>query len=427
MTAIAIDARDPPSATGLGHADLLARLRASIDFADRTVLAADREHSLWRVDLGQVSGFEKLLLEASILALLASRTGCVDDQVAVLLASIAGRADRAALVRAIRRQPALVTTLGTALIILDRFGSTSEEEHRALESALDSPYVECFERTPFRLLDRAWVMHIAGRTTARSTAPTALTTAARRTHPIYLAREDVYAITHTVMYATDFGARRPPAILRTARLWESIDACIAWCLAARDFDLVAELLLAQLMLRRRLSPYGRAAWQVAQHTWDRLGFLPGPSLSARDFEALEEDSERRQYAHYHMYHTMFVGGLLAGALLGAEVDPPSPDAESDAVAIAPGVDGHEAHDPEVPALIAEWRDAGVPGDLRSLAVDALIIRYAKDYELDQLADALRSGAELEMPSPTVLVGSHFLAAQLAGPPPALDIGPRDLS
>ena len=58
--------------------------------------------------------------------------------------------------------------------------------------------------------------------------------------------------------------------------------------------------------------------------------MPGPSLSAREFESLEEDSERRQYAHYHMYHTMFVGGLLAGALLGAEVDPPSPDAESDA-------------------------------------------------------------------------------------------------
>jgi hypothetical protein len=414
MTATAIDALPPTPASGLDHADLLARLRGSIDFADRTVLAADRDHSLWRVDLGQVSGFEKLLLEASILALLASRTGCVDDQVAVLLASLAGRADRAALVRAIRRQPALVTTLGTTLIILDRFGRTTDEEHQALESALDSPYVECFERTPFRLLDRGWVMQIAGRTAPRATTATALTTAARRTHPIYLAREDVYAITHTVMYTTDFGARRPPEALRTTRLWESIDACIAWCLSSRDFDLVAELLLAQLMLRRRLSAYGHAAWRVARHTWDQLGFLPGPSLSALEFETLDDETERRQYAHYHMYHTMFVGGLLASALMGVEQDEAQPGSDT----APPGADGSE-----VAALIAEWRDAGASGDLRALAIDAMITRHAKAYELDRLAADLRSGTEFDTPSPTVLVGSHFLAAQLAGSAPAAGTAP----
>ena len=104
----------------------------------------------------------------------------------------------AALVRAIRRQPALVTTLGTALIILDRFGWTSEEEHQRARIGARQPIRRVLRANALPTA-RSCLGHAASPVgpPARSTAPTALTTAARRTHPIYLAREDVYAITHT--------------------------------------------------------------------------------------------------------------------------------------------------------------------------------------------------------------------------------------
>ena len=409
----------PEAGTATAGDSLEHRLLEVLRFAERTVVGADPEHALWRVDLGRVSGFDKLLLEASVLALLVDRgerEGATAQAVDALIGAVARRCDRPALVTTLRRHPELVTTLGITLLILERFGRLTDEESRVLRDALDSPYVESVERTPFRLLDRVWVLGLAGRGSPDASIALRLSTASRRTHPLYMEREDVYAITHAVMYATDFGRVAPPRLLLAEQLWRSVDACLAWCLAARDFDLVAELLLTQLLLRQQLSTYGGIAFRVALRTWDELGFVPGPSLSADDFRALDEDGERRQYALYHMYHTVFVSGLVLDAVLRVRPEEEATSGSEETEWLDPPVGARDVP-ADLVALLERWDGAGDERTLERLALDALVIRHGRSADLDRLATTLEAAVQRRVTTETVLAGADFLRRHLAEPLP----------
>ena len=62
-----------PAAYGT-RTELLARLGDCLAFAGRTVEGADPSHAAWKVDLGQVSGFEKMMMEAGLFAYIVGRT-----------------------------------------------------------------------------------------------------------------------------------------------------------------------------------------------------------------------------------------------------------------------------------------------------------------------------------------------------------------
>lgn len=429
-----------------GDARILERLRGCLQFAVRTLESSDRSHPLWDVQLGEVSGYDKLVLEAGLLALLVRRSGKCRDEVHALASTVRRSYDAGTVLTALRRQPVLVTTLGMVLIVLDQFGLTTEEERASLGIALSHPYAESSERVPFRLLDRRWALHLAGRASLLDRHALAASAACRAMHPIYMSREDAYAITHAVMYATDFGASPPPAELAGTGLAETIDACLAWCLCERDYDLVAELLLAQVLLTGTFSPYGELAWRDCLAIWDDFGFLPSPSLSVRSFTAIADDQERSQYAYHHMYHTVFVAGLLCNALastrpqdgaLAPSAAPAWPQAARErddvraAVAaahglltrtydLAPEAAGElihavrwQADDSRISELADRWsRGPASHQAVARMAVDATIIDSARNYELAGLAAALRRAASEGWLSPTVMAGAGFLARQL---------------
>ena len=436
------------------------RLASALSFAERTVETADREHELWRVDLGQVSGFEKMILEASLFAAVAARDRRNGRAARQLAMTIRRHYDSADALAAIMREPGLVSTLGTALIVLDQFGLTSRREQTVLAAALASPYLDTTERVPFRLLDRSWVLHLTGLPRRHDAEALRLSAANRRTHPIYMTRDDAYGITHSIIYATDFGAATVPTELRRDELWEILDASLAWCLASGDFDLVGEILLSQMLLHRCLSEYGDVAWHVCRTVWDSLGFLPCPSLSADAFEALDDEHDRQQYAFFHMYHTVFVSGLLCNALrmrdVGVPVQPRRARGvgrrESGVIEAALSqtrqliesafdVDGAVAD--EVAARvdwaadvtrIAELTEHWLRGDERSsvsadavrrMATDAFIIESARNYELAGLAAGLRLATASGRLSPTAAAGAGFLARQIVcGAIPSQTVGPN---
>jgi hypothetical protein len=243
------------------------------------------------------------------------------------------------------------------------------------------------------------------------------------------------------MYATDFGTLPPPMELQGDATWHVVDAAVAWCTAAGDHDLVAELLFTQLLLRRRLSAYGVVAWHRSRDVWDALGFLPSPSLSAETFASLQGVAEQCQYAHNSMYHTVLVGGLVCAALLGAPVT--APDAEpgtgpyEEPTSVNRAVEGAVAHlvrllgvsplvarevialvewtadDARVHALAQGWQadHVGAAAPTR-MAIDASIILAAQGYDLPQLAAALRHAARTGTATPTVLAGADFLGRQM---------------
>ena len=420
--------------------ELLDRLSDCLGFARRTVEAADPSHPSWKVDLGQVSGFEKMMLEAGLLAHLVGRAGYCEGAVWALARTIRDKYNSSSALSWIMRHPRLGASLGTLLLVLERFGLATHQERAAVHEALRSPYLECSEHVPFRLLDRRWVRGLADNAAEPLVEALQLSTACRTTHPIYMTREDGYAITHTIMYATDFGARAAPEALSGDALWDTIDASAAWCAAAGDYDLLAELLLAQLLLRGRLSAYGAVAWRQSRATWNSLGFLPSPSLSASSFASFSDEAEQRQYAFHNMYHTVFVGGLLCAAFLGLEVAapavPPGNLQYSAPRSVASAVDGSVHHLEQVlgvsptiarEAIAAiEWTatatdldelarkwavDAPSSEVAISMALDATIILAAQDYELPRLAAALRRAAATGTVTPTVTAGADFLARQ----------------
>nr|WP_265267945.1 hypothetical protein [Sphingomonas lycopersici] len=424
--------------------ELRDRLAASLDFAQRTVECADPLHPMWKVDLGQVSGFDKMMMEAGLFALLVARTEYCQDAAWSLARAIRKNYDSGSAIACILRHPRLATSIGALLLVLERFGLATAREISVVHRALESPYLESSEHVPFRLLDRRWIWSLAQSEIRSLPEALHLSTACRTTHPIYMSRDDGYAITHAVMYATDFGARPAPAVLDGDALWKTIDAAVAWCLAAGDFDLLAELLLSQLFLRRRLSPYGVVAWRRSRRLWDSLGFLPSPSLSADAFVAFDEAEERRQYAFHNMYHTMLVGGLVALALLDQRVTPPEAPSRADPyeepasvgraiaeasrhLACALGIDSALAQaalaemkwtgqDGDLDALSSDWTGEGfAEATVQAMANDAAIILAAQDYALPRLAEALRRAAVAGTATPTIQAGADFLARQfLAG-------------
>jgi hypothetical protein len=439
MKAITVTALWPETPYG-PLAELTSRLADCLGFARRTVLAADPEHERWRVDRGQVSGYEKMMLEAALAAFLADRRGVCPDEAAALIRTVRERYDTTSALAATLRHPRLALSLGTMLIVFDRFGMADDRERAILRRALDSPYLHCVEHVPFRLLDRRWVQGIAGRDQPPAEPLLRLTAACRTTHPIHMSRADAYAITHAVMYGTDFGDAPVPDALRGDALWQTIDATIAWCVAADDHDLVAELLMAQVYLRRRLSARGVLAWNLSRARWDSFGFLPSPSLRAEDFADLGDDREREQYAFHNMYHTVFVGGLLCVALLDPEVALPEPEPMDPPYRpeplVAEAVEGAARHvaatfavdvptaravidrigwtadDGPLEARLEAWTSFA-PSDAIALraAIDATIIRAAQDYDLPALAGTLRRAAAEDVATSTVAAGLAFLAGQ----------------
>lgn len=421
--------------------ELSARLRDCLHFAERTVTHADPAAPMWRVDLGQVSGYEKMMMEVGLLAFIASRTPDFRDDARRLAQVVREHYDSTSAIACILRHPRLAASLGTLLLVLDHFGLASAQEIAVIRKSFASAFVESTEHVPFRLLDRHWVRGIATGDGDPLEDAIRLSTACRATHPIYMSREDGYAITHTAMYATDFGARPAPATLLNPALAETIDAAIAWCLASGDYDLLAELLLTQIYLHGEMSAYGKVAWGIARRTWDRMGFLPSPSLSAEAFADHADEASRRQYAFHNMYHTVLVGGLLCLALLGRPGSPsevparpargyaPSPavgQAVADAadhLAAVLGVSRDQAaqaiasiqwsaSEDVFETLVAQWSDGPAPTEIvQRMAVDGAIVLAAHTYDLAQLAAMLRIGARIGAATPTLEEGAEFLARQ----------------
>lgn len=426
--------------------DIASRLQDCLDFAVQTVRAADRTDPLWDVDLGEVTGHDKLLLEASLFAFIVGRRGNHEGATSELLAAIRSRYDSARVLATLRRQPVQVATLGATLIVLWKRGLATEEEVHGLHAALSSPYVDSTERVPFRLLDRRWVLSVAGQGDFIDQAALSSSAGCRSMHPIYMSREDAYAITHTVMYVTDFGAASPPDHL-SAGLRDTLDDCLIWCLVAHDYDLVAELLLARVYLCRSLGAVGRVAWRDCISVWDQLGFLPSPTLHADAFLALSSESERVQYAHHHMYHTVLVAGLLCSALEGLtgslppEEESPEEDESSTRfdndrariMRVARSVRDRLSEVFDVPEAVAEevvqriapspdaerldelrerWqRDGADPGLAARMAVDASLIESARAHDLTALAGYLAHAIREDLVTPTVMVAADYLASQ----------------
>jgi len=297
------------------------RLRGVLEVAQSYLVRAEMLENVWGADESSqvVRLFDKFIIETSVLALLSSRVSsrysdvaALTEELSVLLAPWAYSERNRTL---LSRYPYLAASLGLPHIVLTRLGK-SEGRGSFDDLVHEGLGMGCAtERPTFRIMDLCWVQKLWG--IQPNVSPESLlgiSIATSNTRPFYMTREDAYALTHTVMYLTDFGRNSPPRKLPLAELGVLVDASLAWNLLTEDLDILIELLLSISMVPLPWSPYARMAWDLVHSVWDSLGFLPSPTFKRAELDTLTGD-DAEAYVARNSYHTDYVGGLLCLSLL----------------------------------------------------------------------------------------------------------------
>jgi hypothetical protein len=171
------------------------------------------------------------------------------------------------------------------------------------------------ERPPHRLLELRWLLDsadLAHRLPSYGVLCRA-SNLGRQVNPIYLSDYDIYSITHTLFYLTDFG-RLPETQLssvRRRRACEIVGKLLAMQIYRGNWDLVGELLLSHHCLRAT-SDFYASGWQALLAAQWPDGAVPGPNYRSQATEGMN-DTDRQSYVFKHCYHTTLVAALV-GAL-----------------------------------------------------------------------------------------------------------------
>lgn len=300
--------------------DLGRRLLIVLRAARNHVPRLDEYASYWG-DEGDpfVTLADKIVVEASLLAMLAARTASTVDSPSIARATRDLGETLSPAARSTRNQalllrfPQTAMSLGIAHVALTQSGCPDPHFAELLDAALRSGRADASERLPYRAMERRWLEGLCGAADVRFDDLVEQSIVTKGPHPIDMLATDVYALTHVPMFVTDFG-RASAAI--PLPIEAAIDAVIEWTLFTDNFDLLAELVLAATLVRS-WTPAVEAAWEVLRAVWDDLGFLPSPSLEVAKFAQLDPAS-RPAAAFRHVYHTTFVGGMLCASLLMSE-------------------------------------------------------------------------------------------------------------
>jgi|GEM_PF-7121387 len=316
---------------------LIHRLAAQLSFATEQVRHLDANAGYWP-DSGHatIRLRDKVATEGAMLLLLARRAEAACPELIPFNDALA-----APLIREIRsprlydlilRQPHVAATLGAGSVFLSAAGHSDPAFDLLIEDTLDAGFGNSVERVPYRQLDQLWTRNLLAAAPRPLDAVLAGSILHSRAHPFFMTEADAYAVTHAILYATDFGHSAPPRSLDRARLADMVREGIAWTLVSEDFDLLIEYLMCAACLGGGEdggdSPAARLGWHVVDRIWTQLGFLPGPTFDPARFRALSGPAADA-YACEQMYHTNFVAGMYCAMRLSLPAAPAIPTAHPD--------------------------------------------------------------------------------------------------
>lgn len=150
---------------------------------------------------------------------------------------------------------------------------------------------------------------------------------ALRPDVLHLTESETYALTHALIYATDFGAR-PPAVPGEPddplELLETVRVLLAVHLSRGSLDLTAELLLCATALGVTADPLVREGWAALARARRPDGAVPSPVHRPDVLAGLTGD-KAAAYLFGSCYHTTLAAGLAAAVRAergaGARADP----------------------------------------------------------------------------------------------------------
>ncbi|HTK06687.1 MAG TPA: hypothetical protein VL485_05940 [Ktedonobacteraceae bacterium] len=199
-------------------------------------------------------------------------------------------------------------------VVLQQCAVIDDTYKAVIQQVLDQNYVIATETTPMRLLDRR---HMLDCGTFHHSLPSyqelyKQTLLAHEPPAVYLTDTDVYAITHTLFYITDFGRSTTSVIAGDHLLavhW-LIEILLGVYLRRRNWDLVGELLLDCYCLHWYPDIIFTVAWECLLEAQFPNGSIPGPRFSVEQLAQMQ-DSQQVRYCFEQNYHTTIVNAITS--------------------------------------------------------------------------------------------------------------------
>jgi hypothetical protein len=183
---------------------------------------------------------------------------------------------------------------------------------RTIQSVINAGYATSVEAVPFRVMDFRHVLDGAELCHSLPSMNELLsrTMLAQRPPLHYLTTADIYCLTHTIFYLTDFGFASPAAIGLSdlIELREIVELLIGLSVRLQDWDLTSELLVCGHCLESAPTALKHIAWTALTAAQLEDGSVPAPKFEPHGTEGRRFPE---QYAFEHNYHTTLVAALAA--------------------------------------------------------------------------------------------------------------------
>jgi hypothetical protein len=428
--------------------DLIRHVEVALDVAGRAIDLAVADHSRGEpaeTDPPPLS-LSKVVADTTVLLRIAAPLGRTHPRIARtvtrLIHRVAPLARGEELLARLCREPSRALDRAAAHLHLRDLGHDDHGVDRLLAMALHAESAGSPERLPNHELEHEWLRAQWNRTPDRAqiTALVARTCAGGPIDALGATTEDLYALAHVVLYATDMGAAHPVAWPRPlAELAADVEAGLAAALDADNFDLAAALLWAWPMLRMPWSPIASLGFDIVAAAADELGFVPGPGYRHAVAQHLH-GPQRDAYALRTSYHATYAFAFAAAVAAHTGCVPASDS-------LVPRGSRSPASTPVVDDLLhlarrsegaARWLDAfeSLSGPDRPLVADLLVTTtLRRAFAANDLAGVRRAlqvasdGDLLRGPAvrqaAALLKRAAILAAQLSDRAPGATLVGRD--
>lgn len=418
----------------LGHSSLASLVRLAVKYSLQHTPYISEYGSYWpKDDTLPLTLTDKAVIETALLGLILSRSegqALEPGECRTLAESVLSLLDLGRLARLTARHPELAPSLGIVTALLEQQELPCEPLKTAVLQAFGSGSVWATERLPYRQMETDWIASIltsdnSRKLSSRSYSGSILLSDAS---PMQISPTDLYALTHSAMFISDFGMYYPPKAYIRPDLRHLIDTTCTWQLLNNNLDIAGELLMAGAYFHLPSSPHLKFAMDVLTFIWRDFGFLPSPSLRVDEMRQLSGRA-RTAYAFLHTYHTTYVGALAFDAqrrvcLENSRVFMPPQDVPSEGAVERTARDANTIIS-KIRVLMggsstAAWIDDALPRsesqEIVGVLSDTLLMTAAHTYNLDFLRDELATLALTSLPfSATASAARNFLFAQEHAP------------
>lgn len=295
-------------------------LRSSLDIAVNGLKRLNENTPCWSEAIDEYASIQdKLVVESLLLVLILmrfkERSSGVQERLQEICEFCAPQVYTPRNRMLLGRYPHTAVTFGISHLALSRMGYGDPAFGRTLEAIFRSQQAYGIERLPYRAMEVRWLhASLLGDQSAQFDDLLPVSMLQVQAHPLRMSISDSYALTHALMYVTDFGDHPPPVGLNISRLESIIDQLLAVQIVNENLDVLGELLMSLMFLGRPWSIRARFAWHFLSETWGQYGFLPSPSFETPEYAKLNA-KDAQAYAFKHTYHTLYVGAILCSLVL----------------------------------------------------------------------------------------------------------------